>query len=115
MPQSRFVSSQYAGASSRRRRYTSDGSPAYSSPSSRFTSGGTGVTLASAAVGAGWIPPERIDTTLRVMTWNLWWRFGPCQARQEGIFETLARVHADVVCLQEVWETREGESQAGML
>jgi endonuclease/exonuclease/phosphatase family metal-dependent hydrolase len=49
---------------------------------------------------------------MRILTWNLWWRFGPWEARQPAILETLRRVDADVVCLQEVWETRSGESQA---
>jgi endonuclease/exonuclease/phosphatase family metal-dependent hydrolase len=60
---------------------------------------------------AGWVPPERVETRLRVLTWNLWWRFGPWEARQPAILDTLARVDADVICLQEVWETRDGGSQ----
>jgi endonuclease/exonuclease/phosphatase family metal-dependent hydrolase len=44
----------------------------------------------------------------RVMTWNIWWRFGPrWQDRQHGVLETLRGVDADVVALQEVWETAE--------
>jgi len=62
-------------------------------------------------VTAGWEPPPRIDTRLRVMTWNLWWRFGPWEARQSAILETLRAVDADIYCFQEVWETRDGESQ----
>jgi endonuclease/exonuclease/phosphatase family metal-dependent hydrolase len=57
------------------------------------------------------VAPERVDTRLRVVTWNVWWRFGPWEARQPAILETLAGIDADVVCLQEVWETREGASQ----
>jgi endonuclease/exonuclease/phosphatase family metal-dependent hydrolase len=53
-----------------------------------------------------------METRVRVLTWNLWWRFGPWEARQAAIVETLRRVDADIVCLQEVWETREGQSQA---
>lgn len=64
---------------------------------------------------AGWEPPPRIETRLRVMTWNLWWRFGPWEARQPAILETLGQVDPDIVCLQEVWETRDGESQAAAL
>ena len=48
---------------------------------------------------------------MRVMTWNLWWRFGPWEARQPAIVETLRRVDADIICLQEVFETRDGQSQ----
>jgi endonuclease/exonuclease/phosphatase family metal-dependent hydrolase len=60
---------------------------------------------------AGWVPPERVETRLRVLTWNLWWRFGPWETRQAAILDTLARIDADIICLQEVWETRDGESQ----
>lgn len=48
---------------------------------------------------------------MRVLTWNVWWRFGPWEARQPAILETLRRVDADIVCLQEVFETRDGRSQ----
>jgi endonuclease/exonuclease/phosphatase family metal-dependent hydrolase len=45
---------------------------------------------------------------VRVMTWNVWWRFGPrWQARQPGILRTLREADADVVALQEVWGTAE--------
>jgi endonuclease/exonuclease/phosphatase family metal-dependent hydrolase len=40
---------------------------------------------------------------LRIATWNLWWRFGPWEARQPLIAAELDRIDADVVCLQEVW------------
>jgi endonuclease/exonuclease/phosphatase family metal-dependent hydrolase len=60
---------------------------------------------------AGWEPPTVVDSTMRVVTWNLWWRFGPWEARQPAILETLRRLDPDVVCLQETWETRSGESQ----
>jgi endonuclease/exonuclease/phosphatase family metal-dependent hydrolase len=45
-----------------------------------------------------------IDTRLRVLTWNLWWRFGPWEERRPAIAATLARLDADVICLQEVWD-----------
>ena len=45
-----------------------------------------------------------VDTHLRVLTWNLWWRFGPWEARRPAIAATLARLDADVLCLQEVWD-----------
>jgi endonuclease/exonuclease/phosphatase family metal-dependent hydrolase len=41
---------------------------------------------------------------VRIATWNLWWRFGPWEARQPAIAETLRRLDADIVCLQEVWD-----------
>ncbi|WP_433166821.1 endonuclease/exonuclease/phosphatase family protein [Kribbella sp. CA-247076] len=44
---------------------------------------------------------------LRVMTWNVWWRFGALWvARFEAIAETVRAVAPDVVALQEVWGTR---------
>ena len=62
-----------------------------------------------AAAGAGG------DDAARVLTWNLWWHFGPWEARQPAILETLRRVDADVVCLQEVWEHVDGANQAADL
>ncbi len=61
---------------------------------------------------AGWEPPPRLDTRLSVLTWNLWWRFGPWEARQPAIDATVRRLAPDVLCLQEVWVTRDGHSQA---
>lgn len=40
--------------------------------------------------------------TVRVATWNVWWRFGDHQARSLGLARELGRINADVVCLQEV-------------
>jgi len=45
-----------------------------------------------------------IESRLRVMTWNLWWRYGPWEDRLPAIAATLAQVDADVVALQEVWD-----------
>jgi endonuclease/exonuclease/phosphatase family metal-dependent hydrolase len=53
--------------------------------------------------------------TVRVLTWNLWWRFGPWEARQEAILQTLRDSQADVICLQEVWASEAGEDQAEIL
>lgn len=53
------------------------------------------------------------DTRLRVLTWNLWWRFGDdWEARQPAIAETLRRADPDLACLQEVWQERDGPCQA---
>ena len=43
-------------------------------------------------------------TSLQVMSWNLWWRFGPWQARAPAIAATLAAEAPDILCLQEVWD-----------
>ncbi|MFK8022653.1 MAG: endonuclease/exonuclease/phosphatase family protein [Ilumatobacter sp.] len=41
--------------------------------------------------------------SLRVATWNLWWHFGPWEARQPLVIDTLREIDADIICLQEVW------------
>ena len=69
-------------------------------------------TLVSAPMSAAWEAPPRLDTRLSVASWNLWWRFGPWADRQPAIDATLQRIAPDVVCLQEVFETRDGERQA---
>lgn len=40
---------------------------------------------------------------MRVMTWNLWGRFGSWESRMEAIALTLADVQPDLCGLQEVW------------
>lgn len=40
---------------------------------------------------------------MRVLSWNLWWRHGPWQRRQESIAATLTELAPDVCGLQEVW------------
>lgn len=45
-----------------------------------------------------------IETTVRVVSWNLWWRFGPWEARHDAIVATLRALDPDVCCLQEVWD-----------
>jgi endonuclease/exonuclease/phosphatase family metal-dependent hydrolase len=53
-----------------------------------------------------------IESRLRVMTWNLWWRFGPWEERLPAIKATLAEVDADVIALQEVWDDGERNQAA---
>ncbi len=48
---------------------------------------------------------------MRIVTWNLWWRFGPWEERQPAIRAELAAIDADVVLLQEVWAA-DGRDQA---
>lgn len=57
---------------------------------------------------------DLVDTTVRVATWNLWWRFGPWEERLARIIDELRRVDADVVALQEVWNA-DGESSASLI
>jgi endonuclease/exonuclease/phosphatase family metal-dependent hydrolase len=44
-----------------------------------------------------------VETTMRVVTWNVWGRYGRWRERQAGIEETLAAAAPDVVCLVESW------------
>jgi len=56
-----------------------------------------------------------LDTRLRVLTWNLWWRFGPWERRRPAIAATLASLDPDVVALQEVWGEPGGTNLAAEL
>jgi endonuclease/exonuclease/phosphatase family metal-dependent hydrolase len=54
----------------------------------------------------GW--PEagrRSVSEMRILSWNLWWRYGPWERRCEAIATTLADVRPDLCGLQEVWGT----------
>lgn len=46
---------------------------------------------------------ERRWPPMRIVTWNLWWRFGPWAERQKAILTVLRDLCPDVVGLQEVW------------
>ena len=48
---------------------------------------------------------------VKVLSWNIWWKFENYIKRQELIFEELQILKPDILCLQEVWEDDEG-SQA---
>ena len=48
---------------------------------------------------------------IRVLTWNLWWRFGPWEQRARAIEQSLVSANADVICLQEVWASDGGVDQ----
>ena len=57
-------------------------------------------------------------TPCRVVTWNLWWRFGDWARRFEVIAAVLAEAAPDVVGLQEVWARGSGADSvnaAGLL
>ena len=58
---------------------------------------------------------ELITTTLRVLTWNVWGRFGPWQEREAALIGTLEALAPDVVALQEAWCDRGGQDQATRL
>ena len=46
---------------------------------------------------------DLVETRLRVLSWNLWGRFGPWEKRLPAIVSTIAALEPDVACLQEVW------------
>ena len=51
----------------------------------------------------------------RVLTWNLWWQFGPWRERQDAILATIRQENPDIVFLQEVWAQEGGLDQAQWL
>ncbi len=55
-----------------------------------------------------------LDTTCRLVTWNVWGRYGDWSSRLDGIVAELKRSAPDIVCLQEAWTTP-GESQADLV
>lgn len=55
-----------------------------------------------------------VETRLRVLTWNLWWRFGPWEERWHAIATTVQALDPDVIALQEVWDDGE-RNQAALL
>lgn len=55
---------------------------------------------------------QLITTTAEILSWNLWWRFGPdWRGRQPLIVDTLRGADADIIALQEVWDDGD-ENQA---
>lgn len=56
-----------------------------------------------------------LETRLRVLSWNLWWRFGPWEARFPAIEATIRELDPDIACLQEVWGDADGTSSASRL
>jgi endonuclease/exonuclease/phosphatase family metal-dependent hydrolase len=64
------------------------------------------------------IPPRSygplIETTLRIITWNVWGRYGPWPEREAAILATLRDAHPDIVVLTESW-AKGGDSQCARL
>jgi endonuclease/exonuclease/phosphatase family metal-dependent hydrolase len=58
---------------------------------------------------------ELLETRVRVLSWNIWWRFGPWEERFPAIEATIRALDPDVVALQEVWGERDGTSSASKL
>jgi endonuclease/exonuclease/phosphatase family metal-dependent hydrolase len=59
------------------------------------------------------VPDVRGDG-MRVVSWNLWWRYGRWRERREAIVAELRRVRPDVCGLQEVWADLEGNLAASI-
>jgi endonuclease/exonuclease/phosphatase family metal-dependent hydrolase len=55
-----------------------------------------------------------IESRVRIVTWNLWWRLGDWKSRFEAIARTLEELRPDLVCLQEVWQEN-NDNQAAAL
>lgn len=75
---------------------------------------GKEATLAKEIVSSDQVSGKLIPTALRVVSWNIWWRFGPWRERETVILSVLRDLAPDVVCLQEVWREA-GEHQAQRL
>jgi endonuclease/exonuclease/phosphatase family metal-dependent hydrolase len=64
------------------------------------------------------IPPRSygplIETTVTVVTWNVWGRYGPWEDREAAIVATLRAAGPDLVVLSESWATA-GDSQCARL
>src|SRR5262249_16466089 len=71
-----------------------------------------GRTQPMRAAGLRW--RRRSVPAMRILSWNLWWRYGPWEQRRKGIEATLAEVSPDVCGFQEVWEAP-GQNLAGGL
>lgn len=54
-----------------------------------------------------------VHTRLRLITWNVWARFGPWQQRQAALTEVLAGLDPDLVALQESWADEDGHGGEG--
>jgi endonuclease/exonuclease/phosphatase family metal-dependent hydrolase len=64
------------------------------------------------------IPPgsyaQVVETTLRIITWNVWGRYGPWPEREAAIIATLRDARPDIVVLTESW-AKGDESQCARL
>ena len=45
---------------------------------------------------------------VKVLSWNIWWKFEDYLSRQKLIFDELKNSQPDILCLQEVWEDNDG-------
>jgi endonuclease/exonuclease/phosphatase family metal-dependent hydrolase len=52
-----------------------------------------------------------VESTVRVVTWNVWGRYGQWRERQAAIEEALVAMSPDIICLVESWSSA-GTTQA---
>jgi endonuclease/exonuclease/phosphatase family metal-dependent hydrolase len=48
-----------------------------------------------------------VETSLRLVTWNVWGRYGQWQERQVAIEDSLVAAGPDIICLVESWSSTE--------
>jgi endonuclease/exonuclease/phosphatase family metal-dependent hydrolase len=53
-----------------------------------------------------------VDTTVRVVTWNVWGRYGEWEARQRALEAEVAHAQPDIVCLVEAWSANDDDQPA---
>jgi endonuclease/exonuclease/phosphatase family metal-dependent hydrolase len=53
-----------------------------------------------------------VESTVRVVAWNVWGRYGDWEQRQAGIEEVVAGTAPDLVCLAESWSAPGGTQAA---
>ena len=53
-----------------------------------------------------------LGSSIRLVTWNVWGRYGPWERRQDVLASVLADVAPDVVVLQEAWSAGERDQAA---
>lgn len=53
--------------------------------------------------------PVASRSVVRILSWNVWARFGPWERRQGPIIDVLRQVDADIIGLQEVWATDDAD------
>lgn len=52
----------------------------------------------------------QVGDPVRVLTWNLWWRFGDWRSRHKAILSVLSHARPDICGLQEVWASPVGNA-----
>jgi endonuclease/exonuclease/phosphatase family metal-dependent hydrolase len=69
--------------------------------------GGHGAAARVATDGKVWRGPlAHVSVSqVRVMTWNVWGRFGAWRERERAIVDTLRSAQSDLLALQETWRT----------